>query len=291
MGPARKCKVLKENAREAPILCFQIFYKFASRWQRAYAARVELSFQMYALLVLCSFLAGLVDAIAGGGGLLTVPALLAAGLPPASALATNKLQSSFGSFSASYYFVSRKLVDLKQIKQVIFFTFVGSALGTILIQQIDSSHLDRVIPFMLLGFAVYFIFSPRLGDVDKHKRISWTLFSIAAGLLIGFYDGFFGPGTGSFWALAFVSLAGFNLAKATAHSKVLNFVSNIASLLMFIFGGKILWSLGLLMGLGQFVGARVGAHLVMKKGTRLIKPLLIAVSLIMSVKLLISQYF
>lgn len=252
---------------------------------------VDLSLQAYVLLILCSFLAGLVDSIAGGGGLLTVPALLAAGLPPATALATNKLQSSFGSFSASYFFISKKLVDLKQIRPVIIFTFIGSALGTILIQRIDSSHLDRVIPFMLLGFAVYFIFSPRLGDVDKHKRISFTLFSVVAGMLIGFYDGFFGPGTGSFWALAFVALVGFNLSKATAHSKVLNFVSNIASLLMFIYGGKILWSLGFMMGAGQFVGAQLGSRLVIKKGTRLIKPILIAVSLIMSVKLLISQYF
>lgn len=252
---------------------------------------MEISLQVYLLLAVCSFVAGVVDSIAGGGGLLTVPALLAAGLPPATALATNKLQSSFGSFSASYFFVAKKLVDLRQMKPVIVFTFVGSALGTILIQRIDSSQLSRVIPFMLLGFAVYFIFSPRLGDVDQHKRISFTLFSVLAGSLIGFYDGFFGPGTGSFWALAFVSLVGFNLSKATAHSKVLNFVSNIASLLMFLFGGKILWSLGLIMGVGQFAGAQVGAHLVVKKGTRLIKPLLIAVSLIMSAKLLYSQYF
>ena len=252
---------------------------------------MEISLQVYLLLAVCSFVAGVVDSIAGGGGLLTVPALLAAGLPPATALATNKLQSSFGSFSASYFFVAKKLVDLRQMKPVIVFTFVGSALGTILIQRIDSSQLSRVIPFMLLGFAVYFIFSPRLGDVDQHKRISFTLFSVLAGSLIGFYDGFFGPGTGSFWALAFVSLVGFNLSKATAHSKVLNFVSNIASLLMYLYGGKILWSLGLIMGVGQFAGAQVGAHLVVKKGTRLIKPLLIAVSLIMSAKLLYSQYF
>lgn len=252
---------------------------------------VEISLQVYLLLALCSFVAGIVDSIAGGGGLLTVPALLAAGLPPASALATNKLQSSFGSFSASYFFVSKKLVDLKQIKKIIFFTFLGSALGTFLIQRIDSSDLSRVIPFMLLGFVVYFSFSPRLGDLDKHQRISFALFSVGAGLLIGFYDGFFGPGTGSFWALAFVSLVGFNLSKATAHSKVLNFVSNISSLMVFLLGGKILWSVGFIMGAGQFVGAQIGSHLVMKKGTRLIKPLLIVVSLIMSIRLLYVQYF
>ena len=256
-----------------------------------YKSGMELTWQIYALLTLCSFIAGIVDSIAGGGGLLTLPALLAAGLSPAQALATNKLQSSFGSFSASYFYVSKKLVDLKSIKYLILFTFLGSALGTFVIQRVDSSDLGRLVPFMLLGFVVYFSFSPRLGDVDKQQRISFTLFSVGAGILIGFYDGFFGPGTGSFWALAFVSLVGFNLAKATANSKVLNFVSNITSLVVFIFGGKILWILGFTMGLGQFVGAQIGSHLVVKKGTRLIKPLLIAVSLIMSLRLLYIQYF
>ena len=119
--------------------------------------------------------------------------------------------------------------------------------------------------------------------IDQHQRMPLIAFSVVMGTLIGFYDGFFGPGTGSFWALAFVSLLGFNLSKATAHSKALNFVSNVTSLVVFLAGGKVVWTVGLLMGAGQFLGARTGSHLVIKKGTRLIKPLLIAVSLIMSI--------
>ncbi|WP_413560656.1 TSUP family transporter [Bdellovibrio sp. HCB209] len=240
----------------------------------------------YLILFLVSLAAGVIDSIAGGGGLLTLPALLSSGMPPAMALGTNKLQSTFGSFSAAHYHYSKGTFHPRNIKALIAFTLIGSALGTYLIQSIDSSMLNKAIPFMLIGFAAYFSLSPRLGDVDQHQRMPLIAFSVVMGTLIGFYDGFFGPGTGSFWALAFVSLLGFNLSKATAHSKALNFVSNITSLVVFLAGGKVVWTVGLLMGAGQFLGARIGSHLVIKKGTRLIKPLLIAVSLIMSIKLL-----
>jgi uncharacterized membrane protein YfcA len=249
---------------------------------------MDLAPHTYLILFAVGIVAGTVDSIAGGGGLITVPALLSAGLPPAMALGTNKLQSTFGSFSATHYHYSKKTFDPSKIKALILFTFLGSALGTFLIQTMDPSMLNKAIPFMLMGFAVYFSLSPRLGDVDSHQRMHYTAFSVAMGSVIGFYDGFFGPGTGSFWALAFVSLLGFNLSKATAHSKVLNFVSNITSLAVFLMGGKIIWTVGLLMGAGQFIGARIGSHLVIKKGTRLIKPLLIAISLIMSIKLLLT---
>ncbi|WP_413586944.1 TSUP family transporter [Bdellovibrio sp. HCB274] len=249
---------------------------------------MDLAVHSYIILFAVGLIAGVIDSIAGGGGLLTVPALLSAGLPPALALGTNKLQSTFGSFSASYYHFRRKTFDPRKIKALILFTFLGSALGTFLVQNIDSSFLNRVIPFMLIGFAVYFSLSPRLGDVDQHQRMPYMAFAISLGSVIGFYDGFFGPGTGSFWALAFVGLMGFNLSKATAHSKALNFVSNITSLAVFLAGGKIIWSVGLLMGAGQFIGGHIGSHLVIKKGTRLIKPLLIAISLIMSIKLFLN---
>jgi uncharacterized membrane protein YfcA len=235
---------------------------------------MDLAPHTYLILFAVGIVAGTVDSIAGGGGLITVPALLSAGLPPAMALGTNKLQSTFGSFSATHYHYSKKTFDPSKIKALILFTFLGSALGTFLIQTMDPSMLNKAIPFMLMGFAVYFSLSPRLGDVDSHQRMHYTAFSVAMGSVIGFYDGFFGPGTGSFWALAFVSLLGFNLSKATAHSKVLNFVSNITSLAVFLMGGKIIWTVGLLMGAGQFIGARIGSHLVIKKGTRSIKLLL-----------------
>lgn len=251
-----------------------------------------MAFELSTLLILflCSGIAGFIDSIAGGGGLLTIPVLLSVGIPPAQALATNKLQSSFGSFSASYYFLRRGYIDLKLIRNAIIFTFTGSACGTLLVQQIDPSSLKQAIPFMLIGFALYFIFSPRIGDEDRQQRLSFFLFSLLVGLVVGFYDGFFGPGTGSFLAISFVALAGFNLAKATAYSKLLNFTSNIASLIFFMLGGKILWQVGLVMGVGQFIGARLGSKMVVSKGSKIIRPLLVTMSLVMSARLLWQHY-
>ncbi len=251
---------------------------------------MDLELSTLLVLSLCSIIAGFIDSIAGGGGLLTIPALLSVGIPPAQALATNKLQSSFGSFSASFYFLRRGYIDLKLIRNAILFTFIGSACGTLLVQQIDPSSLKQAIPFMLIGFALYFIFSPHIGDEDRQQRMNFFLFSLLVGLVVGFYDGFFGPGTGSFLAISFVALAGFNLAKATAYSKLLNFTSNIASLIFFMLGGKILWQVGLIMGVGQFIGARLGSKMVVSKGSKIIRPLLVVMSLVMSARLLWQHY-
>ncbi|OGT88843.1 MAG: hypothetical protein A2286_01250 [Gammaproteobacteria bacterium RIFOXYA12_FULL_61_12] len=239
-------------------------------------------------LVAVATLAGFIDAIAGGGGLLTLPALLWAGLPPVQALATNKLQGTFGSLTATLNFIHKGEIGLGEMAGTVALTFLGSALGTFAVQQIDPGLLRSLLPLLLIAFALYFLFSPRVGDRDAHRRIGVPLFGLTAGFGIGFYDGFFGPGTGSFFALAFVALLGFNLRKATAHAKLLNFASNLASLLAFIAGGKLIWFLGLAMAGGQFVGAWTGSHLVLRQGTALIRPMLVAVSLAMAVRLLLG---
>ena len=249
---------------------------------------LSLSIELMALLFAAGALAGFVDAIAGGGGMIALPTLLFAGLSPAQALATNKLQGSFGTFSASLYFIRRGLVDLRSITTMIICTFVGSALGTVLVQQLDPSFLTAVIPLLLILIALYFWFSPTLGEEDVHQRIGPLAFALTVGFGVGFYDGFFGPGTGSFFAIAFVSLMGFGLTKATAHTKVLNLTSNIASLLFFIAGGHVVWSLGLLMALGQLLGGRMGAKMVVLKGSKLIRPLVVLICVLMSVKLLLG---
>ncbi len=251
---------------------------------------MDVEFYTLAGLALCGLVAGFIDAIAGGGGLLTLPALLAVGLSPAQALGTNKLQSVFGSGSATWYFARRGYLDITALRPAIALTFVGSALGSLLVQSIDASALARLIPFLLVGFALYFLNSRRVGDLDSQRRIGTLAFASTVGIGVGFYDGFFGPGTGSFFAIGFVSLAGFNLVKATAHSKLLNFTSNCASLLLFALGGKLVWSIGFSMALGQIIGARLGSRLVVTRGSKLIKPLIVCTSLAMSAKLLWQQY-
>lgn len=250
---------------------------------------VEVSLETLMLLVAVAGLAGMIDAIAGGGGLLALPAILWAGLPPVQALATNKLQGSFGTFTASYNFIRRGEIDLKRLRIPIVMTFIGSASGTLAVQRLGSDLLNQIVPTLLIAFALYFLFSPRIGDQDAHHRISHGLFGLLVGFALGFYDGFFGPGTGSFFAAAFVLLLGYSLRRATAGTKVLNFTSNIASLIFFALAGQVVWQVGLPMGLAQMAGAWVGSHLVIRHGTRLIRPLLVIVSLAISVKLLLSD--
>lgn len=242
------------------------------------------------LLFFIAMLAGFIDSIAGGGGLLTVPALLSAGLSPAQALATNKLQSVGGSFSASLYFVRRKAVDLREQKLNIAMTFIGAVSGAIAVQHIQPGLLRQLLPLLLIGIGLYFLLMPKVGEEDRQRLLHGLPFALVAGGCVGFYDGFFGPGAGSFYALAFITLCGFNLAKSTAHAKVLNFTSNLGGLLFFMFGGKVIWGTGLVMLVGAICGARMGARLVLSRGQKLIRPMVVTVSVIMSAKLLYDSH-
>lgn len=238
------------------------------------------------ILFFVAVAAAFIDSIAGGGGLLTVPALLAAGLSPAQTLATNKLQSVGGSFSASLYFIRRKAIDIRSQWLNIGMTFIGAMLGAVLIQHLQAELLRQILPLFLISIGLWFLLMPKLGESDRASRLTGLSYALVGGGCVGFYDGFFGPGAGSFYALAFVVLAGFNLAKATAHAKLLNFTSNLTSLLFFIFGGKVVWGLGIVMLIGAICGARLGARLVLSRGQKLIRPMVVTVSMIMSLKLL-----
>ena len=240
------------------------------------------------MLVAVGALAGFVDAIAGGGGLLTVPALLAAGLAPTAALATNKVQSSFGAGSAAWNYARRGAVRPRDLAPAIGTTFVGAAAGTVLVQQVDASLLEVLLPFLVLAIAVYFLVRPDAGAVPRRARVGAGAYAGSAAPAIGFYDGFFGPGTGSFFALSFVALRGHDLTRATAHTKVLNLTSNLAALVFFALGGAPVWAVGLAMAAGQFAGARVGSNLVLARGSRLVRPLLVVVSVAISIRLLVT---
>ena len=242
------------------------------------------------LLFLVGLLAGLVDSIAGGGGLITIPVLLSIGLAPQIALGTNKLQASFGSGSAMLTFIRSGKVRLGDCATGIVFTALGAAGGTFTVQLLDPALLRRVIPWLLAAIAVYTITTPRLGFDDLHPRMRQNSFFLLAGVSLGFYDGFLGPGTGSFWVMALIFALGFNMTRATAYTKVMNFTSNVVSLAVFIIGGSVYWREGLIMGIGQFIGARIGAHLVVTKGTRFIRPVFITMVLAITARLIWQNY-
>lgn len=238
-----------------------------------------MEFELFAYFVFfgAAFLGGFIDAIAGGGGLITLPALMAMGVPPHMALATNKLQGSFGSFTATLNFAKKGLINFNEISIGIIFTFIGASLGAYLILLLNADFLKAVIPFLLIFIFIYTLFSPNIGEGDKGYRIKPNIFYIFFGLLLGFYDGFFGPGAGSFWTFSLVALIGLNMKKAVANTKALNFTSNIVSLGVFIIGGQILWLVGIIMATGQIIGAWVGSNLVVKKEVKFVRTMFLFV--------------
>jgi uncharacterized membrane protein YfcA len=242
------------------------------------------------LLFCAAFVAGLVDSIAGGGGLITVPVLMGIGLPPQVALGTNKLQASFGSGSAMLHFVRAGTVKMSDCWAGILWTAVGSALGVGAVQLLDATILKRLIPWLLAAIAVYTLLSPRLGAEDSHARMKAGPFYLLFGLAIGFYDGFFGPGTGSFWTMALMMLLGCSMMRATATTKVMNFTSNFVALIFFLSVGQVRFVEGLLMGVGQFLGARVGSRLVISRGTAFIRPVFITMVLALVARLIYLNF-
>jgi uncharacterized membrane protein YfcA len=242
----------------------------------------------FVLLVLAAFAAGFVDAIAGGGGLITIPALLIGGVDPLAALGTNKLQSLFGSGSASISYAAKGHVDLKKLAPTALLSFAGAVLGAMGAMVLPTEVLETLLPFLLIAIALYFALKPGLSDQDAERRISPVVFACFLVPLVGAYDGLFGPGAGSFFMLAFVTLAGYGILKATAHTKLLNFASNVGGFVVFAFSGAIVWKLGLAMGVAQFAGARLGAMFAMRFGAKLIRPLLVVVCLALAAKLLLS---
>lgn len=236
-------------------------------------------------LAIAALLAGFIDAIAGGGGLITIPALLSTGIPPAAALATNKLQGSFGTAMATFTFWRAGQIELKTMGFTVACVFVGSATGTMLVRMTGTGFMTAVIPILLVAIAVYFLLSPRVGDVEARARMTLPAFSLTVGMAVGFYDGFFGPGTGSFFALGCVALLGMNMRRATANTKLLNFTSNVVSLGVFALGGQIVWKAGLIMAVAQMIGAWAGSHAAIRFGSRLVRPLLVIVCLGMTIRL------
>ena len=181
---------------------------------------IDIGFDMIAALAAISFLAGFVDSIAGGGGLLTVPALLLAGLDPAQAIATNKVQGSFAAASATYTFGRKGLIEWQQGLGLRLGGFPSGIAGALCVQFLPRSVLEVLIPLLLIAIAFYFALSRKMKDEDAHARMTALAFGLTAPVAIGFYDGIFGPGAGSFYMLAFVTLLGYGVVKATAHTKL-----------------------------------------------------------------------
>ncbi len=245
---------------------------------------MHITLELAVLLLGIAFIAGFLDTLAGGGGLLSLPALLLTGIHPLTALGTNKLQGTAGTASATFAVLKARKVSWPSVRWLMLNAFIGSALGTIAVQFINIDALSFIIPAVLLIMGLYFLFSPRLGEYQSEAKLSAPLYSKIIVPIIGWYDGMFGPGTGSFFALAGVSLRGHPLIEATAIAKTLNFSTNIASLIIFLFAGQIAWAAGLIMVLGQLAGARLAAKYLFSIRPQVLRPIIVCMCFGMLIK-------
>jgi uncharacterized membrane protein YfcA len=244
----------------------------------------------YPLLFLAGLAGGLVDTVAGGGGLITVPVLLQLGLPVPLALGTNKFQASFGSVSAAIHYARAGVVDLRRGATGIVCTLIGAVGGAAAVRSLDPAFLGRLVPWLLAGLVAFMLLRPKLGHEDHPARLGEGVFYTGFGLALGFYDGFFGPGAGTFWTMALVLVQGMNFVRATGTTKVMNATSNLASLAVFAAGRQIVLPAALAMAAGQLVGARLGARLVVTRGARFVQPLFLTMAGVVILRLLWISY-
>jgi uncharacterized membrane protein YfcA len=242
-------------------------------------------------LIICPmlFLAGLVDAIGGGGGLISLPAYLLAGLPVHNAIATNKLSSACGTTLTTVRFIRQKLVNWKIALPTILFATLGSSLGANLSMRTDEGVMEKIL-FVILPLVAFVVMNPKLfrDNEDAAIRMDARLWATALGssFLVGIYDGFYGPGTGTFLIIAFTVFARLSLRTANAQAKVINLTTNLTSLTIFLLNGQAIIPLGLAAAACNMAGNYIGSGLAMKQGSRVTRPVIVLVLILLFLKVL-----
>ena len=250
---------------------------------------VQPTVELLTTLFIVAIVAGLLDTLAGGGGLISVPALILSGVGPLAALGTNKLQGCMGTATATIMMLKKKRVKWHEVKELMLYAFFGSIAGSIAIQFINSEVLSYVVPVVISFIGIYFLISPMPNKEQTKPAISNKSYKNIVIPTIGCYDGFFGPGTGSFFALAGVSLRGYGIINSTAIAKTLNFSTNIASLIIFLIAGKIIWTIGLVMMLGQAIGAWLGSHFLCSINPKYLRILVVLMCFGMLIKYVLDM--
>ncbi len=267
-------------------------FSFMLKFKRIKINRLILGgvFMTTKLVFLCTagFFAAFVDSIAGGGGIISVPAFLMAGIPPHIALGTNKFSSTCASLTSSLKFMQSGNVDFKILKFLIPFTLIGAILGVHTVLIIDTKYLNIIVLTLLLFVGIYSLFSRNVGIENKFQNMNKkNLFlGMLLALFLGFYDGFFGPGTGSFLIFGLIAVYKFDFVRSAGNGKVLNFISNISALIMFALKGQINYKVGIPVAFFMIIGAKFGTKVALKNGSRFIKPLFVTMSLAAAFKIL-----
>lgn len=225
-------------------------------------------------LTFVAFIAGTIDAVAGGGGLITLPVLLGVGLNPVVAIGTGKFQSTIGELSATLHFAKRNTINYRALMIYLFYTAIGGIVGAILVQFVHQKILEKLIPLLLLSVFIYYLLPKKILRKNTEIKLNklWFL-----GPFVGFYNGFFGPGTGTIWSVVLVKMVNLDIKEAIMYAKPLNFIGNIASLVVFLFSGKVYFLAAIFMGSGSLLGGKLGAHIVIYKNLKTIKFIIVAV--------------
>ncbi len=246
------------------------------------------SFEILTFLFVIAIIAGFIDTLVGGGGLLAVPALMLSGMPPIYVLGTNKLQGSMGTGIATFVLFRKNKLKWDRIKYLMLASFCGAVLGAVIVQLINTKFLSFVIPVVLVVIAIYFIISPK-PKKQLSNGLSDRSFNNVAVPTIGFYDGMFGPGAGSFYILTGVLFKKLDIIQSTILAKPLNFASNVAGLVVFLSFGHVAWLIGLLMMSGQLIGASLGVNYLLKANPRVIRFLIVVMSISMLARYMYSM--
>ncbi|RHW38485.1 hypothetical protein D1B33_06295 [Lysinibacillus yapensis] len=246
---------------------------------------MELDVVKVIILIFFGFVGSFINATVGGGGLITLPALLSVGLPPSSAIATNKLAASMGNFTSSLTFLKAGKIDLKLIGPILPIVFIFSMIGAWTVHLMDPALLRPLIIIMLIVVLIYTVIKKNWGQLEERKAFNWKrgLLFYTSIALLGFYDGFFGPGTGSFIMFVFL-FAGFDFLQAAGNARLLNFISNIAALIMFLILGEVVFAYGLIMGISMIAGAMIGTKVALNKGAAFVRVLFIVMTVVLIIK-------
>lgn len=248
---------------------------------------MELTLKTFIIVCPFLFIAGLVDAIGGGGGLISLPAYLLAGLPPHAAIATNKLSSTCGTTLATYRFIRNKLVNFKLAIPSVIAAVIGSSIGA----HISLLVNERIMVYVLIAIlplSAFLVLNKKLFNDNGSDKVTLNkrtyLTATTAAFIIGGYDGFYGPGTGTFLIIAFTIFAKLNIKMSNAQAKVINLTTNITSLIIFLLNGKVIIPLGIAAALCNMAGGYIGAGLVMQNGSKIVKPSIILVLFLLLLK-------
>jgi cupin 2 domain-containing protein len=228
-------------------------------------------------LFMAGILSGFVDAVAGGGGLISIPSLLLTGLPISTILGTNKFQSAVGTSFAVVKYYRSNLISFATVYKGLIMGFTGAVFGAYLANHISNRFMLYIIPFLMLFVFMINILNSKLGIRRGKKKINEILFFMIFGFIMGFYDAFFGPGTGNIWIMLITFFLGYTFLQASGYAKILNLKSNLFSLAIFAYYGHVNLKFAIIMACGQMIGGHTGASTVVINGSKFVRPFFLLV--------------